>query len=158
MATTRSDVRGWLKEGIKNGASHVIIACDTFEHTCYPVYIQPGFDPRSYPQRTMECYDLALPIEDQLNEPKASHWNVHEVNMSEQTYEELKAEEAAKQQAAIYETLEDDIMQIRSDVRSQAELLLAMDLPLLHPFLSNVLKLETLQRKYDEWCEEEDDD
>ena len=69
--------------------------------------------------------------------------------------DQLQAEQEAKDQAAFYETLEDDIMQLRSDVLAQAEMDRAMDLAMLRPFLSNVLKLETLQVKYDEW---EDDD
>ena len=67
--------------------------------------------------------------------------------------DQLQAEQEAKEQAAFYETLEDNIMKLRSDVRAQADLLRAMDLQMLNPFLSNVMKLETMQRKYDEWEE-----
>ena len=158
MGTTRSDIKGWLDEGARQGASHVIVACDTFDHSDYPVYIPLGNNPRAYPlgsmQKAMECYDLSLPIEGQLAEPRANHWDYEETPVKDE-FEMIQAEAKAKEQEEFYETLEDNIMQLRSDVRAQADLLRAMDLAMLNPFLSNVMKLETLQRKYDEW--EEDD-
>jgi hypothetical protein len=138
-------------------------------------------------QRAMECYCLALPIEQQLSEPRSQHWDHTEIPtmtcfrcgtlhhmksnycstecadaerkpMPEQTYEELQAEEASKAEEEFYDTLEDTIMQLRSDVRAQADLLRAMDLAMLNPFLRNVLKLEKLQVKWDEWVEEDEEE
>jgi len=80
MAATRQDIRRWIIEGIERGATHVVIMCDTFDYEDYPVYIMPGEDPRdrcSYEnmQRPMECYDLRMDIEAQLNEQTANHWD-----------------------------------------------------------------------------------
>lgn len=40
MATTQDIIRDWLMRGKRNGATHVIIVCDTFEYSYYPVYVQ----------------------------------------------------------------------------------------------------------------------
>jgi hypothetical protein len=155
--TTKAEIREWLEKGLEQGDSHVIVACDTFDHSDYPIYIHHGTNPKTYPlgemQRAMECYCLALPIEDQLNESRANHWDHAEMPMpaEPETLEELQAEAKAKEEEAVYDTLEDDIMQMRSDVRAQAELLGQMELSMINPFLRNVLKLESLQVKYDEW-------
>lgn len=83
MTTTRDDIRAWLSEGKRKGATHVIILCDTFDYCDYPVYVMPGQNAREVADaqckngamtRVMECYSLALPIEAQLNEFRASHW------------------------------------------------------------------------------------
>ena len=81
MAATRHDIKEWIDEGIERGASHVVIMCDTWDYEDYPIYIMPGEDPaekRSYEnmQRPMECYDLRMDIEAQLNEQRANHWDM----------------------------------------------------------------------------------
>jgi len=81
MTTTKFTIKEWIEEGIKRGASHVVIMCDTFDYEDYPVYIMPGEDPaekRSYEnmQRPMECYDLRMDIDAQLNERRANHWDM----------------------------------------------------------------------------------
>jgi len=81
MTATRQDIRDWIEEGIKRGATHVVIMCDTFDYENYPSYIMPGEDPRdkcSYEnmQRPDECYDLRIDIEAQLNEHRALHWDM----------------------------------------------------------------------------------
>ena len=42
MSTTRNEIRGWLKRGQRQKATHVIVVCDTFDHEDYPVYIEAG--------------------------------------------------------------------------------------------------------------------
>lgn len=79
MPTTRADIERWLDEGKSRGASHVVVMCDTFDWSDYPVYVMPGQNPRDFGktenmQKPMECYDLGLDIVDQLNEPRAHHW------------------------------------------------------------------------------------
>ena len=87
MAATRADIQRWLKEGQAREATHVIIVCDTFDHEDYPVFVQPGEDAHKiaeerfgYPdgeknmQRVMECYDLSLPLDQQMAEHRAFHW------------------------------------------------------------------------------------
>ena len=81
MATTQQDIRDWLHEGKRKGATHVIVACDTFDHSDYPVYVMPGEDIAKRAaaldgpnmQRVMEVYDLSLDLEAQLREERAYH-------------------------------------------------------------------------------------
>ena len=44
MTTTKEDIRRWVKEGKKSGATHLIVVCDTFEWEDYPVFIMKGED------------------------------------------------------------------------------------------------------------------
>lgn len=74
--TTKDDIREWLNEGKRTKATHVIIVCDTFDYTDYPVYVNSGesvkekYDEYNGPnmQQIMEVYNLNLDIEEQLNE------------------------------------------------------------------------------------------
>jgi hypothetical protein len=82
MATTKTDIRGWLLRAQSNGATHVIVACDTFDMTDYPVEVEPDEDVRAKVAETegkvmtkiMEVYNLALPLEEQLNQMRV--WNL----------------------------------------------------------------------------------
>ena len=66
--------------------------------------------------------------------------------------DKIREEEAAKQEAAVYETLEDDIMDLRSTIMSQAILLKEMGLGTgFANFFTRITTLEKLQQKYDEW-------
>lgn len=66
MATTREDIRGWLKEGRREKATHVVIVCDTFDYEDYPVNVKKGEDVRAVVakysgpnmQKVMEVYSL----------------------------------------------------------------------------------------------------
>lgn len=85
MATTQDDIRRWLKEGEKQKATHVIVACDTFDYDDYPVYVLKGQDVNtevsrvrgSSMQKVMEVYSLTgkHKIEDQINEHRAHHYD-----------------------------------------------------------------------------------
>ncbi len=81
MGTSTDDIRKWLLRGKQEGATHVIVACDTFDWTDYPVNVQPGeqvkemvreYQARSM-QKVMEVYNLSLDIETQLGEVRAWH-------------------------------------------------------------------------------------
>lgn len=92
--TTRNDIAQWFEEGKALGATHMIVAVDTYDHEDYPVYVKevPADEPISAPggyervhvvhsvrklvneqysgqnmQRTMEVYKLPEPMEPQLN-------------------------------------------------------------------------------------------
>jgi len=79
MTATRDDIEKWVQDGLDNGSSHVIIACDGFDHDNYPVYIKPGQDVKKEVQRIQqssmqhvdEVYDLSRAIKPQLNEQRA---------------------------------------------------------------------------------------
>jgi hypothetical protein len=81
MPTTREDISGWLKRAQDKGATHMIVATDTFDYGDYPVFVMPGEDAatkmkelRDAPMsRVMECYSMALPLDDQLSERRAFH-------------------------------------------------------------------------------------
>jgi len=82
MAATREDIKTWLKNGKKQGATHVIIVCDTFDHDDYPVYVMPHQNARKEyeerngknMQRVMEVYNLSMDIALQMAEKRAFHF------------------------------------------------------------------------------------
>ncbi len=82
MATTQEDIRDWLKEGKRRRSTHVIVVCDTFDHSDYPVYVKrtekvrEEADKHDGPnmQRVMEVYALHLDLELQLAEKRSFHY------------------------------------------------------------------------------------
>jgi len=44
--TTVAEIRGWLEDGNKNGVTHCLVICDTWDladgYEDYPFYIMPG--------------------------------------------------------------------------------------------------------------------
>lgn len=81
MSTSRGEIRGWLDTAKKDGATHVIVCCDTYEWSDYPVVVRPGEDPRKKAdgcnkdmQKVMEVYALHLPLDPQLNEYRSFHY------------------------------------------------------------------------------------
>lgn len=82
MATTQADILAWLAKGEEEGATHVIVVCDTFDWSDYPVYVRPEqqvqqeiekYDGKNM-QKVMEVYNLTLPFFLQLQERRA--WNL----------------------------------------------------------------------------------
>lgn len=73
--TSKSDIQGWFERGVTKGATHMIVVCDTFDHSDYPVFIAPEEDVRERAkeydgrnmQRIMEVYDLSRDMDEQLN-------------------------------------------------------------------------------------------
>jgi hypothetical protein len=80
MAVSKTEIRSWLQRGKDEGATHVLVACDTFDWEDYPVYVKPGETAREHAGRLgsaetiMEVYDLSLDLEAQLAEVRAFHW------------------------------------------------------------------------------------
>jgi hypothetical protein len=75
MRTTVTTIREWLKEAQKQGATHMIVACDTFNYEDYPVFVMLGENARTIAAqhnnpgemtRLMEVYNLSMDIEAQL--------------------------------------------------------------------------------------------
>ncbi|MEW6261505.1 MAG: hypothetical protein AB1641_00380 [Thermodesulfobacteriota bacterium] len=83
LTATRRDIEGWLAQAKEMGASHVIVVYDAFDYHDYPVYVMPGQDVREKfkeldgvnMQRVMEVYSLKLPVEEQLSEHRAFHFD-----------------------------------------------------------------------------------
>lgn len=81
--TTKDDIRKWLITGKENSKEYMLVYCDTFDNTDYPVYAKDCFEfwdiygKPTYTgkdmKRLMEVYDLSLDIEEQLNESRAYH-------------------------------------------------------------------------------------
>lgn len=83
MGTSRNDIRAWLVEGKKRGATHMIVAVDAFDHGDYPVYVMKGEDVRERAgaiakqpmTRVMEVYSYARNLDAQLAEQRAFHYD-----------------------------------------------------------------------------------
>ena len=80
--TTREDISRWFDDGVRRGATHLIVVCDTFDHEDFPVYVMPGEDSRevagkhddySKMLRVMEVYALRRDKQSQLAEFRAYH-------------------------------------------------------------------------------------
>jgi hypothetical protein len=80
MATTKDVLRNWFEQGKSNpNITHMIIKWDSFDGEDYLVYVTKDQNAHLVDQKnvekTMECYSMSLPIEDQLNEHRAFHWD-----------------------------------------------------------------------------------
>lgn len=78
MGTSVDEIRAWLEEGKRDGKSHVIVVCDTFDHEDYPVFVSKDQNPRIVAkeydsknmQKIMEVYNLSMDFDEQLNPKK----------------------------------------------------------------------------------------
>lgn len=86
MVTLKQTIQEWFDRGVQQAASHMLVACDTFDYEDYPVYIQPGESSRDRAKnlgdKVMECYDLSMDRDAQLAEHRAFHWGP-EVDISQ---------------------------------------------------------------------------
>jgi len=80
MSTSRQDISEWFDEAKRQGATHLIVVCDTFDHDDYPVYVTESEDVServnhysTNMQRVMEVYSMAKPKNAQLGETRAFH-------------------------------------------------------------------------------------
>lgn len=82
MAATRQEIERWFDEGVKLGATHMIVVCDTYDWVDYPVYVYAEDSVRDREaqimkesmQKVMEVYVLdSSRRESQLNEHRAFH-------------------------------------------------------------------------------------
>ena len=82
MAKGIDDIKEWLERGKEEGATHVIVFCDTYDYDDYPVMVQPGEDAREVVNKrdgknmslAMEVYNLSMDIEKQLEEDRAFNY------------------------------------------------------------------------------------
>lgn len=75
MTATRGDIESWL-EGRGPDDAYMIVACDTYDHSDYPVFLlkdQDFWDIIQHYDSVHEVYDLSMPIDEQLNARRA--WN-----------------------------------------------------------------------------------
>lgn len=81
MSTKKEDLRKWFDDGVAQGALFMIVACDTYDHSDYPVYAKTAWEAwvqfqahdGLYGQRIMEVYDLLRDREVQMAEFRAFH-------------------------------------------------------------------------------------
>lgn len=81
MPTSQDDICRWLKRADK-AATHMLVVCDTFDWSDYPVYIMPDqdiraeADKRNGPNMTklMEVYNLSMDLETQLAEHRSFNY------------------------------------------------------------------------------------
>lgn len=82
MPTTQQDIRSWLERGKDKGATHVLVVCDTFDWSDYPVFVMPGQDARKLadenngPNMTklMEVYNLGKDWDEQLGQMRSFNY------------------------------------------------------------------------------------
>lgn len=71
MPATFDVLSGWFDQGVREGATHMVVRCDRFEfrgcvgdRCCYPVYVTAEEDAREVAEkggdRLMEVYDLRM--------------------------------------------------------------------------------------------------
>lgn len=80
--TTKADITRWLHRGQEKGATHVLVVCDTFDHSDYPVYVMPGEDARKRADenngpnmtRLMEVYKLSDDWQTQLDQRRSFNY------------------------------------------------------------------------------------
>lgn len=83
MATTRVEIARWFQEGVEQGATHMIIVCDTYDWEDFPVYVDPMEDVREKyaehdgknMEKVMEVYSLFQDMDAQLSERRAFHFD-----------------------------------------------------------------------------------
>jgi hypothetical protein len=82
VSTTADEIRGWLIEAqATEDATHMLVICDTFDHSDFPRTVTKGEDVRAVierersktMQKVMEVYSLKLSLDRQLAERRAWH-------------------------------------------------------------------------------------
>lgn len=79
MATSRDEIRAWLERGKVEGATFMIVVCDTFDWDDYPIYVMKNTDVKAEVSRlqkqdmtrVMEVYSYGRDIEEQLSASRA---------------------------------------------------------------------------------------
>lgn len=82
MPATREDIIRWLHRGQEKGATHMLVVCDTFDWSDFPVYVMPGqdarkeADSRNGPNMTklMEVYKLSDDWQTQLDQHRCFNY------------------------------------------------------------------------------------
>jgi predicted heme/steroid binding protein len=81
MTATLATISSWVRQGVAEGSRWVIIVCDRYDYTNYPLYVAEDgdfyqvYDSHNGPNMTSvdEVYDLKLDIEAQLKQHRALH-------------------------------------------------------------------------------------
>jgi hypothetical protein len=80
MTATQDDIKKWLEIAQAGGYTHMITGLDPMDYENFPIYCDsPGIclasleDLKRTGNSYDEVYDLSLPIDEQLAEPRALH-------------------------------------------------------------------------------------
>lgn len=79
MAANLQDIKRWVERGQSQGATHLIVVCDTFDYDDYPVFVSEDQDVRKVEeeyawqsmQKVMEVYNLRIDLEPQYSAHRA---------------------------------------------------------------------------------------
>jgi hypothetical protein len=79
---TKEMISAWFDQGVRQGATHMLVVSDSFSYEYYPAYVEKGQDPRKNEQElnaesmqgVIEVYNLSLPKEPQLAEGRARNY------------------------------------------------------------------------------------
>lgn len=80
--TTAAEISQWFDNGKRDGYTHMIVVCDTFDHDDYPVYahgktfyeVYDRYASGQNMQKIMEVYDLITDKDAQMKQFRA--WSV----------------------------------------------------------------------------------
>jgi len=86
MTATLKDIKGWIKTAQEKGATHLIVAHDTYDHDNYPVYVMSDEDVREienekYNGQNMQTSDEVYSftgkhsVAKQLEEDRSRHYD-----------------------------------------------------------------------------------
>lgn len=76
--TTREEISDWFDRGQKDGWDYMVVVCDKWDYSDYPVYCstkkaaQNKWDNPGEMQRAMECYNLKGNKQAQLNQRRCN--------------------------------------------------------------------------------------
>lgn len=65
MAASALEISRWFARGVTEGHTYMVVVCDTWDHSDYPIYCKDAEEARKKAnspgsmQRTMEVYDLS---------------------------------------------------------------------------------------------------
>lgn len=74
-----NEIKDWFETGLKSkeGYTHMLVVCDTFNYEDYPVYVKPSEDVKKVEekyskdmQRVMEVYSLTASLDEQLSKKR----------------------------------------------------------------------------------------
>jgi len=74
MGTSRAQIKDWFEQGVAKGHSFMVVVCDTFDWSDFPVYYDSVAEARKRAEqpgsmeKTMEVYYLKDPMDEQLNQ------------------------------------------------------------------------------------------
>ena len=82
MSTSKDTLKTWFQRGVKQGATHMIVVCDTYDWVDFPVYVSPEEDVREVEakyggvnmQKIMEVYNLNLNMDAQMAQHQAFNY------------------------------------------------------------------------------------